>query len=151
LLADETEGSEKLADEFRHSMEEKNFDKAISVLYSRMSKMSEKMTKMDSDAKAYMAENEELRKFKAGFEEKQFKLEVDSTLKDLEECLPEKEMDALRMESEKFSLETIEGWKNAARAKAFLFSKEKKPSDNITKIGLPFSGVSGKKSGSLWG
>jgi hypothetical protein len=152
FLESETEVYGEMEQEFSKPADQINYAKVCAALVSKIGKMSESMVKMESDGKAYMAENEELRKFKAEVEERQFVYAVESALKEVEEFMPKEKMSALREQSKEFSLSNIDGFVNAVKAEAFTFSKQKITKDGVVRMGLPFSGKSSDKShSSLWG
>ncbi len=69
---------------------------------------------------------ESLKSFKKSADEARFSYEVESTLKEVATVMPLEEIEKARTESVNFSVENIDGWKNAVKAKAFTFAK---PSD----------------------
>lgn len=161
LLAKETESNEELAAEFAKPEPLRNYGMVMGKMYAKMCKMAKteeemgcKMAELDQKMAAYAAENEELKKFKADVEAKQFEFETERTLKEIENSvdMPKEEMAALREEAKKFSLENVEGWKNFAKAKAFSFGVKKVDENpGVMRYGMPFAGLPTKKSDSLWG
>ena len=149
----------KVAAQF--SKEDGTFDFGMiaQAMYAKMCKMAEevtmcngKMAKMAEENTAYMSENENLKKFKADIEKKQFEYEVNYALKEVENDIPKEELGALREQADNFTVANIDGWKNAVKAKAFSFAKGKPKENEQLIIGLPFtSGPNDKKSNSLWG
>ena len=95
-------------------------------MFAKMKEMSAKMAKMEAENKAYMSEFESLKSFKKSADEARFSYEVESTLKEVATVMPSEEIEKARTESVNFSVENIDGWKNAVKAKAFTFAK---PSD----------------------
>jgi hypothetical protein len=161
MLEDETENYRGLVEaEFAKPEGEQNMSAVCNAMYCKMCKMSVasadmcgRMAKMEEENKAYMAENEELKKFKADEEGKQFAFAVDSTLKEIEEKveMPTEEREFLLEESKKFSLETIDGWKNLARAKAFNFAKkDKREADGVKRYALPWGTKEDNLKKPLW-
>jgi hypothetical protein len=155
MLRGETADYEEVSKEFSKDGK-MDFGMLAYAMYEKMCKMSEeiagnteKMSKMEEDSKAYMSENEELKKFKADIESKQFEFEVASTLKEVEFEIPNVEMAELKEDAKNFSIYTIEGWKNKVKATAFSFSKKTKE-DKVFSVGLPFAGNDNKNK-SLWG
>jgi len=112
--------------------------------------MCGKFAEADEKNKAYMAENEELKKFKADVEARQFSFEVDSCLKEIETgvAIPKSEMEFLVEESKKFSLATVDAFKNLAKAKAFGFAVKGKKEDEPKRYALPFVNNDNSKKGS---
>jgi hypothetical protein len=150
MLADETEAYAKVKEEFAKPDAEKNFAQICGAMYAKMCNMQKMCTQMSEESKAYMAENESLKKFKADVEAKQFMYEVENTMKEIENSvdMPKEDFDALKEESKKFSIETVDQWKNLAKAKAFTFASKDKADDGIKRYGLPWGQkeTSGKKS-----
>lgn len=134
LMEEETESRKeflKETDEFalKCAVDEikKDGDKDFSVvskgMFAKMKEMSAKMAKMEEENKAYMAEFESLKSFKKSSDEARFSYEVESTLTEVGAVMPADEIEKARAESVDFSVETIDAWKNAVKAKAFTFSK----------------------------
>lgn len=105
---------------------EKDFSVVSKGMFAKMKEMSAKMAKMEAENKAYMSEFESLKSFKKSADEARFSYEVESTLKEVETVMPSDEIEKARTESVNFSVENIDAWKNAVKAKAFTFAK---PSD----------------------
>ena len=119
-----------------------NFGAIIKGMYSKMCKMAATIKAKDENEKVYMAENEELKKFKHAVEEDKKDFEVKQTLMALKEkvIVPEDAETEMLEESKKFSINDIETWKNYCKAKSFDFAV--KPSNKKTefnRIGLPFT------------
>ena len=160
MLEDETENYKGMVEEeFAKPEGEQNMAKVCEAMYCKMCKMSAanadmcgKMAKMEEENKAYMAENEELKKFKADEEQKEFTFAVDTTLKEIEERveMPTSDREFLLEESKKFTLETIDGWKNLARAKAFEFAKKDAKEDSSERFALPWGNKDANVKKSLW-
>lgn len=103
--------------------------------------MSAKFAEADKKAKAYMAENEELKQFKAQKEQEQFTFAVDATLKELEETveIPLETLDEMREDSKNFSLDDVDAWKNKVKAQCLDFAiKGKSNEDSVKRYALPF-------------
>lgn len=105
---------------------EKDFAVVSKGMFAKMKEMSAKMAKMEAETKAYMSEFESLKSFKKSADEARFSYEVESTLKEVEAVMPSEEIEKARSESVNFSVDNIDAWKNAVKAKAFTFAK---PSD----------------------
>jgi len=94
----------------------------------------------------------ELKEFKANVEKSQFEFEVSAVLDEVAGDIGSEELELAREESKNFSLDTIDGWKNAVRAKAFAASKGKKKKepegDGIRRMDSIF--VKEKGSDSIW-
>lgn len=157
MLGKETEDYKEAAKEFSKEDGSFDFEKMCYSMYDMMCKMSEekkdmenKFAQMKEESTTYMAENEELKKFKKEIEDKQFEYEISYTLKEVEGDMPKDELYALKEQAKNFSIENIEGWKNAVKAKAFSFSKNKKE-DKQFSAAFPFTtSTKGNKNASLW-
>jgi hypothetical protein len=122
-------------------------------MYAKMCKMAESMCKMAEDNKVYMAENEELKKFKADFESSQKAFAVEKTLRELSEkvVISSEARDDMVAESEKYSFATIESWVTYCKAKSFDFAvKEINGKADVVRVGMPFTGTAPKKQNDLW-
>jgi hypothetical protein len=160
FLQDETDKYEELAAEFaKEPKEQMNYGKVMGAMYAKMCKMQEacKMaeeakTKAEEENRAYMAENEELKKFKAEKEKEQFRFAVDSTLKEIEQKteIPADELENLRKKAEEFSLETIDAWTNLAKAKGLDFALKGEQKNVVKRYGLPFPGENRVTTSSIW-
>jgi hypothetical protein len=104
--------------------------------------MQAKMGRMAADKEVYMAENEELKKFKAETEEKQRDFAVQETMRELSEKanIPDDVKAEIIAEAGKHTLDTIDQWKNFAKAKSFDFAKPKTETqeEEIPMIGFAF-------------
>jgi len=120
-----------------------------SALEAQMSEMTTKMSTSDEQMAVYMAENEQLKKFKADVEEKQMMSVIEYTFSEVIESMPKDKMEELREDAKNFSTENINIWVNKVKAEAFSFSKGQLNNDGITRIGLPFVNTK-KESNSLW-
>jgi hypothetical protein len=104
---------------------------------------------------AIMAENEDLKKFKANVEEKEKNFAVDETLHSIlkNSVIPEEKIKEMRFEAEKFSLENIDNWKNNCKAVAFDYpkvdNKDKKEEDAIVKYSFLWADEKKQKK-SVW-
>lgn len=131
---------------------EKDFAVVSKGMFAKMKEMSAKMAKMEAENKAYMSEFESLKSFKKSANEARFSYEVESTLKEVETVMPSEEIEKARTESLNFSVDNIDAWKNAVKAKAFTFAK---PSDKkntkpelVSRWAFGFDNVETKES--LW-
>ena len=75
-------------------------------------------------SKAYMAENEELKKFKASVEDTQKEFAIAQTIRDLSAkvILPEDAKTEMIENAEKYSLANLDEWKTYCKAKSFDFA-----------------------------
>jgi hypothetical protein len=164
FLQSETEDYQQLTAEFSDEGQ-KNFGKLAYAMYCKGMKMQEmygkafaekeemcgKFAEVEEKNKAYMAENDELKKFKADVEERQFKFEVESTMKEIENAveMPKDEFASLFEKAKEFSLQSVDAWKNLAKAKAFTFSaKSGKKEEGVKKYALPWNESGKEKKGS---
>lgn len=120
---------------------------------SYVQKMSARMSKMATDNDVYMGKNKELMAFKKDIEDKQKEFEVATVLNEAKEAgMPSNEVDNCREEASKYSMDTIDAYKNMVKAKAFTYLDQKKESSkNKTHIiPLPFD-TKKKPASNLWG
>jgi hypothetical protein len=155
LLEDETEKYQAIAsEEFAKPEGERNFAKVAEMAYGKMCKMAKKMEKMEEDGKAYMAENETLKKFKADIEEKKKEFAIEETLHSILEnsIVPEEKISEMRSESKNFSLDDLDAWKNSCKAIAFDFPKVEKKDKEKEEVRYAFSWLTDKEKEnvSLW-
>jgi hypothetical protein len=166
---EETEEFQAFAAEIAKPETERNYSKAIAYMYSKMSAMKENCAKMSADKedvekkfaqaeeenKTYMAENESLKKFKADIEGQRFQFSIEATIEAaLKKVpnMPKEEIDALREESKKYSMDNVDVWKNLVNAKFFTFAdgKEVKEDDGIMRFALPWNNAQRENKSPLW-
>jgi len=143
MLDNETEAYKKISSDFESGkMDMKEF---VSQIYCKMCKMAE-------DNKAFADENVKLKSFKSDVENQKFDFEVKATMKDIEEHsdMPKEKKDFLLEESKKFSLETIDAWKNLAKSEAFSFAIKGKEEDTELRFANPWGTKDTSKKSSLW-
>jgi len=121
-------------------------------MFAKLVKMANSISKMAEENKVYMEENENLKKFRAEIESQQKNFEVDKTLKELAEkvILSAEARDEMVAESEKYSFEHIGEWVTYCKAKSFDFAAKTVASDEIVKVGMPFTATTSKKKDDLW-
>jgi hypothetical protein len=124
ISEDEFSQVKMAADEIKKEGE-KDFGVIMKGMGCRMSQMAKSFAKMLEAQKVYLAENEELKKFKSSVEEAKFSFEVENTLNEISTYVPKEEIEKAKEESKNFSLENIDAWKNSVKAMAFTFSKSK--------------------------
>lgn len=124
----------------------------MSGMFAKMCKMAKVITEMAENAKVYMSENEELKKFKADVEKSQKAFAVQKTLEELSEkvVIPDEAREEMVLASENYSYENLETWKMYCKAKSFEFTAKKSSDDEVTKIGLPFTATTPKSKNDLW-
>ena len=117
-----------------------------------MAGMFAAMCKMAAEKKVYMAENEELKKFKAEFEAQQKAFAVDKTLKELGEkvYITDEARQEMIAEAEKYSLEDIGKWETFCKATSFDFAVRENSKSDVVRVGMPFQASTPKKSDDLW-
>lgn len=117
-----------------------------------MGAMFAKMCKMAEEKKVYMAENKELKKFKADVEEQQKQFAVELTLKELSErvIVPDDAEKEMISEAEKYSFSEIEKWKTYCKAKSFDFARKEAEKSDVVRVGMPFAPTTQKKKDDLW-
>jgi len=126
----------------------------MSGMFAQMKKMSKTLQKMAEKNKAYMEENEKLRKFKEEVEGKEKQFQIRTTLEELEEkvIIPEEAKEEMLAEAKNYSFKDIEGWTNYCKAKSFDFEIRKdkmKEKSEVLKAALPFKEEKKQKE-SLW-
>lgn len=153
----EEDEEEKEEDEEEKSFEEPDAsdkDAIIAEMSVKIQEMEATIAEMTEDSKVYMAENEELRKFKMSIEESQKAFTIEQTIRELEEkvIIPEDKKDEMIAEAESYSFSQIEEWKTLCKAKSFDFvARESNDSSVIVKkAGLPFSNIPAKSKNDLW-
>lgn len=155
FLENETEAYKKLVNEMKKP-KGINYAFVLGYTYDRMQEMTVAISKLQEENKLFATENEGLKSFKASEDAKAFQFAIDSTLKEIEATveMPKFEIEALRESAKEFSLETIDAWKNSAKAKAFNFSSKKvdetKKDEKVKAAGLPWIRESINATGSLW-
>jgi hypothetical protein len=171
FLQNETDQYQEMVDEFNKPEEQRNYAVVAKGMWAKMSamaaektemcnrmsvyeaekaEMSTKMAKFEEENKTYMAENEELKKFKSEQEEAQKKFAVDRVLKEIEtkvEINP-KALEDMRERSLEFSYTNLGIWENECKAKALDFAIKAK--DGTRKIGLPWPDGKQKGDETFW-
>jgi len=151
FLKEETEDYENFALALGKPEGERDYAIACEYVYNRMYSLNDRMVEMAQESSVYMTELEGLRQYKSEMEEKDFAFEVNTTLKEVEGIIPEIEMQDLREDSKNFDLQSIDGWKNAVKAKAFSYTKSPSENSDIPKIGVPWMASDKKdKSSNPW-
>ena len=137
MLANETDAYSAIVKE-EYAKEEKNFAKMFEAMCGKMSKMAE--------------ENKQLKSFKEDVEKRQFDFAINSTMKDIEEhsTMPQDKKDYLMEESKKFNLETVDAWRNLAKAEAFEFSIKSEDESKELRFANPWGTKDSTKKSSLW-
>ena len=154
FLQEETEDYKSLAAEFSDEKEVKNFSKMTYYMFEKIKKMAEQLKNKESEASSYMAENEDLKKYKKEKEDEQFNFSVDSILKKIEEKteIPKDELSSLKEKSKEFSLENISVWENLAKARAldFAIKKDSKKEDEEPRYGWDSVNKNQPVTASFW-
>jgi len=149
---DEEEDIKKAKDEFCKDKMSVDYNIVMSGIFAKMSKMAAAIAKMAEENKVYMAENEELKKFKAEIEQQQKKFAIDQTIAELETkvIIPDEDKEEMIEEAEKYTLENIEAWKNYCKAKSFDFAILETKKSDVERVGLPFGNTTQKRNDDLW-
>jgi hypothetical protein len=124
----------------------------MSGMFAKMCKMAKKIVEMSEASKVTMADNEELKKFKADFEAQQKAFEVEKTLKELGDkvVLSAEAKEEMMAEAEKFSLAEISTWVTNCKAKSFEFAVKENNKPDVVRVGMPFTASAPKKNNDLW-
>jgi len=149
-LKEDTEEYAAFEAEFKKPEDERNYAVGFGYVYARMCGLQERMAEYAEKEKVYMAELEELRSYKADMEKENFDSQVNVTLKEVEGIVPEDEMVVLREDSANFDLQTLDGWKNAVKAKAFSYSKKESENSDVTKVALPWMTGKANEEKGIW-
>jgi hypothetical protein len=148
FLQEETEDYQKLVEGFAAPEGEKPFAHMCKFMYGKMCKMAADKKAAEDDRDTYMAERDELKKFKADVEAKEFSFSVEKTIAEISTSMPKKEVEAVREDSKNYNLETFDAWYNKTRSIAFSFVKEETKKDGITRMQLPWQ--QGERRKSVW-
>jgi len=121
-------------------------------MFCKMLKMAQYAKDMEEKNKAYMEENEELKKYKADIEEQQKFAKIDRVLFELNErfIIPEESLDEFKASAEKYSLDELNVWETECKAKSFDFAIKEESKDGIGRVGLPFSSGQIKPKNDIW-
>jgi len=125
----------------------------MSALFTKMMKMAKKMETMAEESKSYMAENEELKAYKASIEEERKFARVQAFLVDLGDkvVVPEETMTEFSENSNNFSIEEIHVWEAECKAKSFDFVVRSSKKEETQRIALPFKTNSMRKpNNDIW-
>lgn len=136
---------------FEEDEEESEEDENLEKMQAKVDSMIKKYADMKEEHTIYMEkmkEFEELKEFKCNYEKQMMQAEIERTMNYVSDMMPKEEMDSMRMEATKYSLENINVWANEVKAKALEFSKPIK-SDGITRMGLTDEQPK-KSTGSIW-
>lgn len=138
MLANETDAYSNMV-KAEYAKEEKDYAKMFEAMCGKMCQMAE--------------ETKNLKSFKADIQKEQFDFAVNSTMKDIEEhsTMPQEKRDYLIEKSKEFSLETIDGWRNLAKAEAFNFATKNEDENKELHFSTPWGTKGTKKVSSLWG
>ena len=149
MLENETEDYQELVDS--HKNGNMDFAKVCNAMYGKMQKMQAQMAETEEKNRAYMAENESLRSFKAQYEEREFNFAVERVLNEVANVMPSDKIKEQREDSQNFDLYSLDAWENKTKAIAFSYAaKDVKKSDGVTRVGLPFTNTDAKTNASIW-
>ena len=152
--SDEDGDVEKMAREEFAKGEFANPGVVMAAMFEKMQKMCNTVERMAKENEVYMAENAELKKFKADTEAEQKNFEVDKTLKELGDrfVVPAEAHEEMLAAAQDVPFAEIEGWKTLCKAKTFEFAvrnSDAKTPDQV-RIGQPFNGSAPVKRNDLW-
>lgn len=151
----------------KEECEEEDFAKEDSGKFEKQEEESEEFSSED-DKEALNAQIEEykfeinslkekvaeLQEYKQNIESEKLNFEVQKTLNDvLSKCpdMPTSEVDALRENAKEFSLDNLDVWKNAVKAKAWTYAtKETHKKDDVVKIALEYNDNKEQSAKKLW-
>jgi hypothetical protein len=134
FLENATEVAEEMTAKYKTG-EEFDYAKIFSASKEKMCKMAEDLKKAQEDKDVYMAEIDNLKKFKKDTEDKQFACELESTFAEVTDVLPKEQVSKFREESVNYSLENLAELQNKIKAVAFSYTgKSKKVDDGITRF-----------------
>lgn len=131
--------------------EDADFGVIMNAIYNKFCNLQEKMAAFEEEKKAYMAENEELKQYKATLEGQQKEFAITETLRELSASvyLPDEVRAEMRADAENYTLENIDAWKNSCKAKSFDYAIRMPDKKGAVTVGLPYSGVT-KRIDDLW-
>ena len=127
--------------------------------YKEIAKIDEEFSIADSAGKLMKAMFEKIQSladFKDGVEKSQFAYEVETTLNEVKGFMSKADIEELKIDSGNYSLENIDGWKNAVKAAAFegkknsSENKEEEEEEEIKKFSLPFDDAKGVNESGMW-
>ena len=150
FLIAETEAYRKISEEVEKVPEDLDYALIFDTMLAHMGEMTSVIAEMKEFSAKQETEIEELKKYKSDIEKQQFEYQVDVTLKEVEGVIPADKLDELRVESEKYSFDDLDGWKNAVKAIAFtLKSNSEDKKDKTVRYAVPWSSK-GKRINSPW-
>lgn len=144
FLKEETDAYREMAEKFASQAEEVDYSALVGYMKGRIEQMGCKMEEMAK-------ENDGLKAFKAEVERGQMQYEVDSTIKEIQEsvAIPQEQIYSLVEDSKNHTLNTLEEWKNKARALAFQFAKKSNTKTAEPRAGLLWTAGNAERGG-LW-
>jgi hypothetical protein len=113
--------------------------------------MCNKYSELEAKFNVYMAENEELKKFKADIEENEKMAQIEYTATEaLGYGMPKEKVEEFKEKAKEFSLENIHIWKNEVKAETLPFTGKQSKKEGFTRIGLPFNTTPQTESEDMW-
>lgn len=148
---EDAESEEDFTEEVEEDEKEEGFEAEEEKDYESL------FTELEGKFSVIEVENKELRKFKSGIERQQFDVRVETTLTSVKHLFDKGGLLELREDAKNYSLDSLNGWENVVKAKAFEVS-EKMPKDKdvaeddgILKMSLVDGGIVTKPVyDSLW-
>jgi hypothetical protein len=155
MLAEYGDQIQMAVSELKKDDQQFDFAKVFSGLCAYAKMCNAKMAKMDADGAAYMAENAELKKFKADYDAKQKEFAVSDTIKTLAAkfAIPQATVDDMVAEAEKVDFANIDSWKNSVKAKCVDFAvinDSTEPKETFLRMGMPFNAKSLPAKNDIW-
>ena len=152
LFSEDEEEEIKMAKEEAEKGEFASPAALMAGMFAKMCKMSDMLEKMAADSKVYMAENEELKKFKAEVETNQKAFAVEQMIQELSEkvIIPDEAKAEMIEEATKYTFAQLDEWRTYCKAKSFEFAdKETNSKSDVVRVGMPFTVSTPKKSDDL--
>jgi hypothetical protein len=124
----------------------------MSGMYAKMCKLAAKLAKKEEEDKTMMAENEELKKFKADIEAEKKEFEVEKTLNEMAEkvVLPDEAKKEMAAKADEFAYADLEQWKQYVKAKSFDFAIREHGKEEVKKLGNPWATGKLKPNSDIW-
>ena len=124
----------------------------VHAMYSKMCDMAAKLAKKEEEDKVMMAENEELKKFKAAVEAEKKEFEVEKTLNEMaaKVVLPDEAKKEMAAKADEFAYADLEQWKQYVKAKSFDFAMRETGKDEPKKLGNPWATGKLKPNSDVW-
>ncbi len=144
----ETCMKEKVTKEFEAKISEKESEFEVKIT-EKDSEFEVKFAEVNKEVETLKAENDNLKQFKSNIEQQVRKDQVDFAIQSVSEKLTQAQIDEWRNKADEF--ETTERFTEAIKAFAFDLESGKEPeARGFSRIHIPTSNETEKKSGSVW-